>query len=133
MISIYLFFLITENIDDSKEASLSSLMLTIGGTIELIFKLFSTYYGWVAKRKRALTIGMALFAIAVALNGYFQGADKWNLCKFAPFAFFPLIGGLITTSYYASLPEKFPQPVIGIVQGTTTLIWFTLSISFPFF
>jgi MFS family permease len=104
-----MFFLITEDLDDNEETSFSSLMLTIGGGAELLFKFLVTYMGWADKRKRALVVGMILFAGSNALTGYFQSQDMWQACKYMPMVGYSLIGGFIANGYYSSLPEKFPQ------------------------
>lgn len=115
MIATYQFFMITEDIDDKDEASFSGIMLTIAGAVELIFKFVGTYFGWTEKRKRGLTIGMLIMALTVAVNGYLQSQDHWAASKYTVNLLFLSVGVFVATSYFASLPEKFPQPVIGIV------------------
>lgn len=133
MFLTYLIFFITEDLEDNSEAALSNLVLTLAGGFELIIKFLSIYFGWTERRKLSITVGCLLLSVTIGGTGVLQFYGLWNWIKFVPFIAFSITGVLISSAFYASLAEKFPSPVIGMVQGLTTLLMFGVDFAFPLF
>lgn len=131
MIMVYLIFLICKDTNDPKESQKANLMMTVAGFIELVMKSTSAYFGWTKKRKRGITLGFIMLGTAVSGLALLQYLDRWDLLKFSPIVIFPITGVFISAPYLASFAEKFPQSVVGVVQGFSTIVMFGLDFIFP--
>ena len=128
---IFLIFFITKNIDDGEETALSNVSLTIAGGCELFFKILSSCYQWNRKRKSSITTGMVLLSLLTGLIALLQSYDYWFLLKLMPLFIYSIIGIFISTPNFASFPELYPSPVIGIVYGFQVSIMSALDFLFP--
>ena len=131
MILIFLIFLICKDTKDPKESQTANIMMTIAGFLELIMKSVNAYFGWTNKRKRAITLGCVMLGTAVIGIAVLQYLERWDLLKFSPILIFIITGVFISSPYMSSFAEKFPQPVIGVVQGFSTIFMFGIDFIFP--
>lgn len=128
---VYLIFFITKDVDDPVESEKSNLFMTIGSATELAMKFVAAYYGWNNKRRRTISIGLVLLAVCMGVIATFEYLGNWNALKYTPPGVFIITGILITAPFMGSLAEKFPSPIIGIIQGSSTILASVFDFIFP--